>query len=72
MAPVSRFIYACIEKVLAMAIGKGYIAPIILLAYQFKAKHRHQVCYNAAQELSQIRLNLMFGVHKYKTSTMSR
>ena len=68
---VSRFIYVCIKKVLAMAINKATLGTYCVLANQVKTIYRHHEYYNTAQHLSQICLDLVFGVHEHKTSPIS-
>ena len=49
----------------------SYIASLILFTDQIKPWAPHHTTHNSAQELSQIRLDLVFGVYEYKTSPLS-
>ena len=69
---VSRFIYVCIKNFLAMAINKATLGAYCVLPNQVKTIYRHHEYYNTAQHLSQICLDLVFGVREHKTSPISR
>ena len=54
-----------------MAINKPTLGTYCMFANQVKTIYRHHENYNTAQHLSQIGLDLVFGVHEHKTSPIS-
>ena len=54
-----------------MAINKPTLGAYCMFANQVKTIYRHHENYHTAQHLSQIGLDLVFGVHEHKTSPIS-